>query len=149
MKKIDHRPWSPLALTLLALVLPLGAPIVAVRNLERLDAIDGRTARFYTWAAAALIASIYVLIWSFDPRMLDPNAIGKHAGQLLPVSIGAPVACYMIQINSFRKWRQSHPEGEIRPWYSALLPMVGLELLVVILASVAIDVLRGIFHTPV
>ena len=109
-KTADVRPWSPVALTLLSLVIGVGALIVAVRNLQRLEAIDSRAARFYTWATIGLMASVFVLIWSFNPK-----TFGHSAGQLLPVSLGAPVACYLIQINSFRQWKQQHPDIQMRP----------------------------------
>jgi len=125
-------------------VLGVGALILAVRNLERLQAIDSRTARFYTWATVALMASIFVLIWSFNPK-----TFGHSAGQLLPVSLGAPVACYLIQINSFRQWRQTHPDIQTRSWYTALLPMLGFALIVVALAGIVIGVLQSVFQTPV
>jgi cation transporter-like permease len=141
---VDSRPWSPLALTLLSLVLGVGALIMAVRNLERLEAIDSRTTRFYTWATVALMAAIFVLIWSFNPK-----TFGHSAAQLLPVSLGAPVACYLIQINSFRQWRQLHPDAQTRPWYTSLLPMIGFALLVVVLAGIVIGILQSIFQPAV
>jgi hypothetical protein len=140
-KQTDLRPWSPVALTFLSLLLGVGALIVAVRNLERLEAIDSRTARFYTWATIALMAAIFLLIWSFNPK-----TFGHSAGQLLPVSLGAPVACYLMQINSFRQWRQQHPDIQMRPWYTALPLMVGYSLIVVVLAGIVIGVLQAIFQ---
>jgi cation transporter-like permease len=117
---------------------------MAVRNLERLEAIDSRTTRFYTWATVALMAAIFVLIWSFNPK-----TFGHSAAQLLPVSLGAPVACYLIQINSFRQWRQLHPDAQTRPWYTSLLPMIGFALLVVVLAGIVIGILQSIFQPAV
>lgn len=138
----DERPWSPMALTVMSLFFGLGAMVMSVRNLRRLGVIDEQTARFYSWGTVVLLACIILLIWSFNPKAF----FKVPQQQLAPLTLTLPFAVFFLQIRSFRRWRADHPNTSTRPWYTALLPVIGITLITVLCAVVAIDVFGIAFH---
>ncbi len=134
-------PWSALALTLLALFFGVGPLIVAVSNLEKMNVLDSKSARFFTWGTAGLLGCLLLLIWSINPKGFDANP--EQA--LLPLSIGSPVACYLVMGATFRGWRERHPGVRPRSWYTAILPSLGWSLLVAALGVFLIALFSAIF----
>jgi hypothetical protein len=139
----DERPWSPLALALIALFLPEGAIVTSVRNLERLGVIHHDAARFYSWATAVLLASLIVLIWS-----LNPTAFERAPAQAVaPITIAAPIVSFSLQFPAFIRWRRAHPDLQSRSWMSAVLPSLIMTVVVVLLALLGIGVLSLFFSS--
>ncbi|HEV3310638.1 MAG TPA: hypothetical protein VG815_08985 [Chloroflexota bacterium] len=139
----DDRPWSPLVLTILSLFFGLGAIVVSIRNLERMGVLDARLARFYLWGTICFLASIVLLIWSLNPHAFDTSP----AQQVAPLSFGCPIAVVLIQIGAYHRWRISNPDIGTRPWFTALLPVLGMTVITAMIAVVAIEIFSAVFGT--
>ncbi|HZT97640.1 MAG TPA: hypothetical protein VFB34_12470 [Chloroflexota bacterium] len=135
------KPWSAITLAVLGLVFGVGALIVSVSNLEKLNVLDSRTARFFSWCTVVLLACLLLLIWSINPKGFD----AQPEQALLPLSLGSPIASYLVLAPAFRRWREEHPTLPPRPWYTAVLPSLGWSLLVAALGVVLIGVFSAIF----
>jgi hypothetical protein len=140
----DDRPWSPATLVILSLIFGLGAIVVTVRNLERLGVLEARLARFYFWATVVFLASVLLLIWSLDPHSFERSP----AQQVAPLSIAAPFTVLVLQSAPFRRWRSEHPNLDTRPWFTALLPVIGMTLVTAALAVLAIQIFAFMFGRP-
>lgn len=125
----NQQPWSPLTISLLALVFPAGAAVLTIRNLQRLLDLDPKDVRKLTIAVIAVfsigLATLFLAAHKDSKGIpnLDPNA-------QTVLSAGVAIVSYAVQRTPFRNWRARHSTTRANSWLAA----IGVALLYQVVA---------------
>jgi hypothetical protein len=110
-------PWSPLSVSVMALLLPAGGAVLTIRNLQRLQAIDSKQARELIIASIGVCAVGIVMLLLLDPaRSGGASANGDTTAVL---GSGMAVVSYLVQRAAFRTWRREHQAVRTGSWLAA------------------------------
>ena len=111
-------PWSPLSVSVIALLLPAGGAVLTIFNLQRLRAIDADKARELIIACIGVFAvGIVALLW-LDPSRSNGQSINGDATGIL--GGGIAVVSYMMQRAAFLTWRRENKTKRTGSWLAAL-----------------------------
>ncbi|MGH2441549.1 MAG: hypothetical protein ACRDFX_00075 [Chloroflexota bacterium] len=133
LKPDDRPPWTPLGVSLIALLFPAGGAILAVRNLQRLRHIDAATSRHLVIAIVALFAIGFSVLLSVGQRT-GTSVPQINSTSALVLSIGVAVASYVVQQKPYQAWRARNSGTRTSAWIGALGRAVVYELIAAIIA---------------
>lgn len=134
------RPWSPLVVGFITLLLPAGGVVLAIRDMQRLGALEHNSARRLIWTAIGVLSAGYALFVFTAPRhsngvpQLDSNTTGF-------ITVALCMVAYFAVRRPFATWRtrsSAHTDN--------MLPAVGTALMyqaIVVLAVVVVVLLFG------
>jgi hypothetical protein len=111
-------PWSPLSVSVIALLLPAGGAILTIRNLQRLHSIDAEKARELIIASVGVFAVGIVILLLLAPLGTSgPSTSGDTTAVL---GGGMAVVSYLVQRPAFRAWRLEHRTTRTGSWMAAV-----------------------------
>jgi hypothetical protein len=111
-------PWSPLSVSVIALMLPAGGAILTIRNLQRLQTIDSEKARELIIASVGVFAIGIVILLLLAPMGTSGPSTNGDATAVL--GGGMAVVSYLVQRTAFRTWRLEHRSMRTGSWLAAV-----------------------------
>ena len=138
-------PWSPLSVSLIALLLPPGGAVLTILNLQRLRAVDASLARQLTVALIGVYILGITALFLVSPK--GPRGVPSPDSDVTTVLYGGvALASYIVQRQPFQSWRTAHLRTRTGPWVGALgiafmytlLTLVAFVPLYLLLSAVAL-----------
>jgi hypothetical protein len=111
-------PWSPLSVSVIALLLPAGGAILTIRNLERLQAIDSKKAKELIIASISVFAVGIVILLLLDPARSGGRSTNGDATAVL--GGGMAIISYLVQRAAFLSWRRKNLTVRTGSWLAAV-----------------------------
>lgn len=112
-------PWSLLAVTIIAVLVPPAGALLTVRNLARVGHLDSRRAAELT----AVVFSVYVIGYTILLLVASPNGqqpANISTGGSLAISLGTCLACYTAMRKPYVDWRLANPTARTGTWITAV-----------------------------
>jgi hypothetical protein len=124
-------PWSPLSVTIITLLLPVGGIMLTIWNMQRMSVLDRPQALRMTIGAIAICAAGLGIIFGVAPHA--SNGIPQVDGNVSSIlSLAAAFLCYVAQRQTFQAWRASNARLRTSSWLQA----VGMALLYTLVTGV-------------
>ena len=112
-------PWSPLSVSLIALLLPPGGAVLTIQNLQRLRAVDAPLARQLTIALIGVYVLGIMALVLVSPR--SSRGVPTPDSDVTTVLYGGvALASYIVQRQPFQSWRTAHLRTRTSSWIGAL-----------------------------
>jgi hypothetical protein len=111
-------PWSPLSVSLITLLLPAGGAILTIRNLYRMQQMDGATAKRLT-VVAYVIFAIGLTALLLSAKKASGGLLQPDTDASTVLSCGVALASYVVQRLPFRLWKLTHERTRTSPWLGA------------------------------
>jgi hypothetical protein len=108
-------PWSPVSVSVIALLLPAGGAILTIRNLYRLRQHDAASAKRLMYAAYGIFALGFTALL-LSAHKAPHGSLQLDTGASTVLSCGVAVASYMVQRAPYRSWRIAHQHVRPSPW---------------------------------
>lgn len=127
-------PWSPVAVSLLSLLLPAGGAILTVRNLQLMRQLDPPLTRRLSIAIIVAFAlGLSALILLGHPSHGGVPQVDSTSLSIL--AWGTGLSSYIVQYRPFRSWRGAHARQRVGNWLVALGFAVLYQIVAVVLAT--------------
>jgi hypothetical protein len=112
-------PWSPLSVSLIALLLSPGGAVLTIVNLQRLRVVDASVARQLTIALIGVYVLGITVLFLVSPR--GPRGVPSPDSDVTTVlNGGVALASYIVQRQPFHSWRMAHLRTRTSSWIGAL-----------------------------
>jgi hypothetical protein len=127
---IIRPPWSPLSVTIITLLLPVGGVMLTIWNMQRLNILDRPQARRMTIGAVIICAVGLGIMFGIAPKSTNGlPQVDSNARSVLAVT--AATICYFAQRQSFLTWRRQNDTSRTSSWINA----IGLAVLFTVLTG--------------
>ena len=112
-------PWSPLSVTIITLLLPVGGVMLTILNMQRLSILDRPQTRRMTIGAVIICALGLGIMFGVAPKSANGlPQVDSNARSVLAVA--AATICYLAQRQSFLNWRRQNDTSRTGSWLNAL-----------------------------